>query len=110
MESVEAEVTVFGVDNVSLASAAAKKWGLPEELIEGLRYTSLSAEGPTPPLAGLTAIADFIASCATEGWDAQLENSRLPGWAFTLLNVPDEKIDALVHEGLAVIASSSRND
>ena len=110
MGTVQAELQVFGVDNVSLASGAACKWGLPQDLVQGLRYTESSEMGPPPPLGALTAIADFIASCATDGWDPNLENEHIPGWAMTLLNVPIEKFESLVHGGLAVIASSSRND
>jgi len=110
MDTIQAEIQVFGVDNASLASGAASKWGLPQDLVQGLRYSAPSETGPTPPLCALTALADFIASCATRGWDVNRENEHIPDWAITLLNVPAEKFESLVHDGLAVIASTSRND
>ncbi|MHB8637355.1 MAG: HDOD domain-containing protein [Fimbriimonadaceae bacterium] len=110
VDSIQAEIEVFGVDSVTLASGAASRWGLPQDLVQGLRYAAPSEDGPTPPLCALTAIADFIAGCATDGWDANLEDERIPGWALMILNVSADKFDSLVHGGLAVIASSSRND
>lgn len=110
MEPLAAETQVFGVDSATLASGAARKWGLPQDLVDGLRYTGPNPEGPTPPLCALTAIADFIAGCATDGWDGNVEDERIPFWALTLLNVPTERLDALVNSGLAVIAAGSRNE
>jgi HD-like signal output (HDOD) protein len=110
MDSLKAELQVFGVDSVALASGAATEWGLPQDLIQGMRYVAPCETGPTPPLCSLTAVADFISGCATDGWHANSEDERIPGWALSLLNVAPENFDGLVHGGLAVIASSSRND
>lgn len=110
LDPISAELQVFGVDSVTLACGAAAKWGLPQDLVEGLRYNAPAEDGPTPQLCALTALADFIAGCATDGWDVDLEDARIPMWALTLLNIPTEKLDSLVNSGLAVIAAGSRNE
>src|SRR5579871_588852 len=110
MELLQAEECIFGVDSVALASGAVLRWGLPEELAVGLRYLGPPENGEVPPLCAVTALADYIASCAIDGREANLDDDKLPGWALEALSISAEKMDALVTGGLAVIASSSRND
>jgi HD-like signal output (HDOD) protein len=110
VDHIQAEICIFGVDSVALATGAASRWGLPEDLIEGLRYVAPSETGPTPLLCALTAISDFVASCSTNGWDARAEGEQIPGWALEVLKISHEKFDALVSCGLAVIADASRNE
>ncbi len=107
---IDAELQIYGVDHIQLGMGATRKWGLPEDLIIGLDYAAHPEKTPVGSLCALTAIADFIAGRASEGWDGNPEDERIPLWALMSLNVSAQKFETLVHAGLAVIAASGRDE
>lgn len=101
----EAEEQIFGCNHVEVAVSAARKWGFPESLVEGLRYT----ECPLPDEEfkaerAATALSSAIARCAKQGVNQQ--QMDVPLWAFPLLQLPAERVEAIVDEGIAEITAA----
>lgn len=101
----DAEIEIFGCDHVEVAVGAAKKWAFPEGLCEGLRY--LDAPEPDENFKverACTALASAIASVAKQGSSGPEFN--VPQWAFPILALPADRIEAIVDEGIGEITAA----
>lgn len=105
VDVMEAERQIFGCDHVEVAVAAARKWGFPESLVQGLRYV----EQPLPDdefkvERASTALASAIARIAKQG--RKMDELKVPIWAFPLLQLPPEQAEHIVEDGIAEIAAA----
>jgi HD-like signal output (HDOD) protein len=102
---LDAERAVYGCDHVEVAVAAARKWGFPESLVQGLRYIEAPAlDDAFKVERAATALASSIAKLARQGLDT--EHFDVPLWAFTYLKLPGEKAVSIVDEGIAEITAA----
>ncbi len=108
MADYEAEHELYGVDHVTIAVAAAQKWGFPEELIAGIRYLEPSSESEEFPLHGACiAVASAIASCAVEGLHDKDPNHWLPTWATDKLGIGPDRYHAIIDTGSRAISEAA---
>ena len=104
----EAEQKVFGCDHVEVVVGAARKWGCPESLVQGLRY--LDPPGAKEEFRlerATTAMASSIAHLARIGHkrDAQ----AIPDWSLEVLGIPADHAESAVEEGIAEITAAQLN-
>lgn len=101
----QAEERIFGCHHVEVAEGAARKWGFPESLTQGIRYVD-------PPLPeeefkmerAATALASAIARCAKQGVSQEHLDAAM--WAFPFLQLPSEQAEVIVDEGIAEITAA----
>jgi HD-like signal output (HDOD) protein len=107
----EAERKVFGCDHVELALGAAGKWGFPEELIQGIDYLEVSRGGfEANERRACTAIAEVIAGIATAGSNSKEDSQELiPAWAIQTLGLDPARIDTIIDQATAAIATARQN-
>lgn len=107
---VHAEQKVYGYDHIVVATAAARKWGFPGQLIAGLQHLEPPApEDPDAPIRACVAISTKIAQWAVDGAveDDGAEEQTLPAWALSILGIEAGKHDDTVHGGAAAISEAS---
>ena len=107
IKDYKAEEAIYGCNHVEVSVAAARKWGLAEELISGLDYT-------TPPLdddplrchRACTALATQIATLAVEG-NVFTEDTLhcLPAWAMETMGLQSDQAGKIVSGGMAAITN-----
>jgi hypothetical protein len=101
----QAEEQIFGCNHVDVAEGAARKWGFPESLVQGLRYVEAPLlQEEFKPERATTALASAIARCAKQGISPELVD--VPMWAFPLLQLPIEQAETIVYEGIAEITAA----
>jgi len=102
----EAEERIFGCNHVEVAVSATRKWGFPESLVQGLRYLEPPAEDEDfHKERACTALASTIATLARKGRVA--DELGIPSWCFSTLQLPDERAQTIVDEGIAEITAAS---
>lgn len=104
-----AERAVFGCDHIAVASGAARKWGFPEVLVNGLNYFTPAHE-PNPDsrlratvALGIRVVKDL--GSKTPSTEVSLES--LPPWIVECLELTENKLQALVRAGLESLEASS---
>ncbi len=97
MTDSEAEFEVYGCDHADVALAASRKWGLPEDLGEGLAYKNAESQGT---LCALTALASSIA------YHAKGVDTELPIWALGVLSLTPEQAELLTERGKEAITAA----
>lgn len=109
MSVEDAEYEVFGCDHVDIAQAMILSWGLPEVVAEGVNYLR-SQEGTNPCNGAMVSLAGTMSAAAISGMsraEQARQYDRYPGWALETLDIDDMKLQILVLEGEAAIASSA---
>lgn len=103
---VEAEERIFGCNHIEVAVSAARKWGFPESLVQGLRYLEAPAQDEEfRKERACTALASTIATLARKGHMA--DELGIPSWCFGALQLPVERAQSIVDEGIAEITAAS---
>jgi HD-like signal output (HDOD) protein len=105
VKDYKAEEAIYGCNHIQVATAAAQKWGLANELISGMNYVHPAMDDdPFRCHRAATALATNIAKLAVEGAHHDQEALRmLPAWALETLEIPDEKVAGLVDGGTEAI-------
>jgi HD-like signal output (HDOD) protein len=106
VDVVRAELAVYKCDHVSLAVAAAQKWGFPEELVVGLEYIEPPAELTRLSVyPACVAVASAISEIALGGFD---ENSKpLPAWGLEALGLAEIGASELVIPACEAISAAA---
>jgi HD-like signal output (HDOD) protein len=108
MDIREAELQTFGCDHVEVIVGAARQWGFPESLVQGLKYLD-------PPLPkeefgaerATTAMASAIARLARMGHKREV--MEIPDWSLNVLGITAEHAESMVEEGIAEITAAQLN-
>jgi len=107
----EAEVEMFGCDHVDLAHELCVVYGLPLEVADGTNYLREPGLGVTAPWnPAMVSIAGTMSQYAISGMPRQEQAKqfdRYAPWALRILDIDDMKLQILVLEGEAAIASSA---
>lgn len=108
MKDYEAELELYGVDHVTIAIAAARKWGFPEELIAGMSYLNPAPEGSEYPLHGACiAVSSAIAHRVVEGaYDAD-PSHWMPLWATENLKIGADRFQDIIDNGNRAISEAA---
>ncbi|MBS1723018.1 MAG: HDOD domain-containing protein [Armatimonadetes bacterium] len=104
-----AERAVFGCDHIVVTKTAARNWGFPEVLIEGLDYFNPCHEHtPEHALRGCTAMGTKVVNLLEMGVaSAAIGAEQLPGWILDAMNLPDNEVRAVVAAGSEAISLAS---
>jgi HD-like signal output (HDOD) protein len=105
---LDSESRVYGCNHVDVALAAAERWGFPETLVSGLAYlTAPDYDDPSASQRACTALGDAIAKMAkTRAVTGQESEDPLPQWALNILDIPQDRVEMLVEQGIGAIASA----
>lgn len=107
---VFAEQHFIGTDHAKVVTAVCATWGLPEELISAVDYTTPTPDGTGPSARACVAIANKISELATNGRPEGLDlKEYFPRWASDSLNITDNLHD-WVEAGITVIAATARSN
>jgi HD-like signal output (HDOD) protein len=107
---IQAEQSVYQCDHISVAMAAAEKWGFPESLVHALNYMNPVEEGdPYAALRSVVAISDLISQYAIEGIseDNGIVERTLPLWAISCLNITPDRMPEIIDGGVNAIAQAA---
>jgi len=105
-----AETSAYGCDHIEIATAAARKWGFPEILTEGLNYIDEHAPGsPFSEIKASTCFAHHTAAYTIRGKRGQdaAQELEIPPWAIRALGLDDSNMESLLYEGGAAIRSAA---
>ncbi len=110
LPDTEAERKVFGCDHVEVAAAAAVKWGFPDVLVEGIKYTEPPSEpGPAASLRACVAIASRIAHWAIDrATDPEESDERqIPKWSLDSIGIDPNRTEAIIRGANEAIAHAA---
>ncbi|MBI4616696.1 MAG: HDOD domain-containing protein [Planctomycetes bacterium] len=88
---VAAEREVFGADHCEVGVHLARKWNLPENLVDVVEYHHEPAQARNPVLVALVRVADFYANSRSVGLDATLKDRDVredPAWSVLVSQAP----------------------
>ena len=106
---VLAERAVFGCDHITVATAAAEKWGFPELLVKGLNYFTPAREpNRENALRATTALGVRVIKLNGQGKTAdEIDEESIPDWIVDALQLTDNKVRALARAGLDALEASA---
>ncbi|MBX3110454.1 MAG: HDOD domain-containing protein [Fimbriimonadaceae bacterium] len=108
VDSRKAEVMVFGCDHVDILLAAAKAWGFPESLSQGLNYADQPEDDdPGKGLRTVVGLADWLAEKVLEG---DLSALTADGhWAVAALGLDETQLAELAREVQTALSDAARH-
>lgn len=101
LDDLNAETAVYGCNHVEVAMAAARGWGFPDTLVEGLAYCD-SSPSPAAGLRCSVAIGHGLSLIA----QGQSERA-LPEWALGGVQIAPDREQEIIVEGLDAIAKAA---
>lgn len=103
-----AEEQNFGCNHVEVSVGAARKWGFPESLAQGLRYLEEPLQDEEfKEERATTSLASSIARIAKNG--RKQEEVSIPAWTLPLLGFGPDDSDTIIEEGIAEITAAQLN-
>lgn len=104
----KAETMVFGCDHIDILMAAAKAWGFPSTLAEGLNYADEADEDdPARELRAAVGLASWLAGKAVEGGNGA--GPTIDGhWAVSALGLEESLLAELARDVQAALSDSAR--
>jgi HD-like signal output (HDOD) protein len=111
MTLIDSERQIFGCIHIEVAQIAAKKWGFPEELVNGLDYLSLPRpDEPYLMHRAVVCLASQIADYAMAGGSGvEIEEEHtLCAWALAAIGLSDERQADCMAGGMRAIAAAAQ--
>lgn len=108
-QDVMAEIAVFKCDHVTIGRELTKRWGLPNELCEGLAYAEpLEPENPHAKTRAVVSISHDIADFARTGHKLE-DDDECPfqSWAMDATGLGNQNHHTLINRGLTAIAEGA---
>jgi putative nucleotidyltransferase with HDIG domain len=114
-QTFDAEREVFGCTHAELGAAAAKKWSLPEPIVESIRCHHGEAAGDYAGVAAITALASEFAHSIVEGKKLVVAAEDCPPdgciivseWAHRVLGFDEERLAKAFEMAKSSIAQRS---
>ncbi len=108
-DETKAELEVYGCDHTDIAIDAARRWGFPESLVEGLQYDRPAQKGePHAPYRACVALGAFIAQIAVSGSsESRLAENESIRWAIDLLGIKEKDYPEILEGGKIAIAQAA---
>jgi len=96
LDFVEAERRVLGWDHAQVGAEAARRWNLPEALVQAIEYHHRPDELPGPSLADAVHVADVLSVMLGFGVGADQLMHRCSQMALERLGLSEEEIPLLL--------------
>lgn len=95
VDSLRAELDVFGVHHGEIGALIARHWNLPEAIVEGIQHHH-EPDLARSTIAHFVCVANVVAHLADEDRDAALRTSAEP--SFAMLGLDNAAVDAVVEK------------
>ncbi len=93
----EAESNIMGWDHAEVGGALLRKWNLPAQMVEGVRYHHSPSSAPNFPLeAAITHVADIVVQTLELGSSGERYVPPLDSKAWDALGLPSSMLPSIV--------------